>query len=200
MLRDALSPANICALVATLPIFYFYFSSNQATSGHPFRFDIFLPAFGPLVAASRLLLFWLVEFGAFALVIAGRNRRSPVFWIAVVSLLLAPMFRLGRNMDFAMRASIPGLFALSLLCIRFLLDALRERRNRAAAGVLATFLLIGAVTPYMEFKLGAYRVMKAGHMNLIADPFGTVLHPDADTFNFICRNTEQSFFYRTLAK
>ena len=57
MLRDALSPANACALAALLPIFYCYFASNRAVTRYPFRFDIFLPAFGPTVAISRLLLF-----------------------------------------------------------------------------------------------------------------------------------------------
>lgn len=44
--------------------------------------------------------------------------------------------------------------------------------------------MIGAVTPLEEFRRGIYKVREAGTIFLTADPFGTVLHPDADTDNF----------------
>ena len=61
-------------------------------------------------------------------------------------------------------------------------------------------LTIGAVTPLEEFRRGVYKVREAGTIFLTADPFGTVLHPDADTDNFICRDVENHLFYRYLAK
>ena len=61
-------------------------------------------------------------------------------------------------------------------------------------------LLIGAVTPLEEFRRGVYKVREAGTIFLTADPFGTVLHPDADTDNFICRDVKDHLFYRYFAR
>ena len=198
--KEAFSLRSVLALLAVVPVFACYFGANQAVSEHPLRVDLFLNAYTPRVAFFRYVLFVLLEFGLYALILGPANRREPLFWAATATLLVAPLLRMGVNFDFAMRASIPGLFVLSVLCARFLLDAVRERRRRYAAAVLTGLLLIGAVTPMMEFERGAYRVVQAGHMGLIADPFGTVLHPDADTFNFICADTSQSAFYRYMAR
>ena len=65
---------------------------------------------------------------------------------------------------------------------------------------LLLLLMIGCVTPAMEFVRGAYKVKQAGTIFLIANPFKTVLHPDADTHNFICSDVNDSFFYRHLAQ
>ena len=60
--------------------------------------------------------------------------------------------------------------------------------------------MIGAVTPLEEFRRGIYKVRESGTIFLTADPFGTVLHPDADTDNFICRDVREHWFYRYLAR
>ena len=54
--------------------------------------------------------------------------------------------------------------------------------------------------PMMEFARGAYKVKQAGTIFLTANPFETVLHPEADTHNFICPDVDESLFYRHLAK
>ena len=114
--------------------------------------------------------------------------------------MLAPLVRMGYKADFGMRVSIPALTLLCVCAVRLLLDARERRQERYAAGVLALFLLIGSVTPLLEFERGAYKVMLAGTNFMYSDPYKTVLCEDADTFNFICEDTSSSFFYRHLAR
>ena len=38
------------------------------------------------------------------------------------------------------------------------------------------------------------------HLFLTADPFKTVLHEEADTFNFICNDVSNSTFYKHFAR
>lgn len=199
-LRHSLTPQNLLACVGIIPCFLSYFAANAASSNAPFRLQLFLGAYSLRDALLRLALFCLVEFGAFALTVFSRYRKDPVFLVSVLSLLLVPLFQVGYNMDFSMRASIPGLTILCVLCIRFLLDAAQDHSRRCAACILAGLLLLGSVTPLMEFERGVYKVRRAGTIFLTADPFGTVLHPQADTDNFICSDINSSFFYTHLAR
>ena len=200
LLRQCASGRNLLACAAIIPIFLPYFASNQASSDAPLRVELLLHAFPPRTAFFRLLLFELVEFGALALVLGARFRRSPLFLVSIFTLMLAPLVRMGYKADFGMRVSIPALTLLCVCSIRFLLDARKRRQDRYAAGILALFLLIGSVTPLLEFERGAYKVRLAGTCFMVSDPYKTVLCEDADTFNFICEDVSTSFFYRTLAR
>lgn len=200
LLRECLSARNLLACAAVIPIFLPYFASNQASSDAPLRFELLLHAFSPRTAFFRLLLFELIEFGALAMVLGARWRSRPLFVASIVTLVLSPLLRMGYKADFGMRVSIPALTLLCVLSVRFLLDARERRQDRYAAGLLAAFLLIGSVTPLLEFERGAYKVMQAGTNFMYSDPYKTVLCEDADTFNFICEDVDASFFYRHLAR
>ena len=200
LLRECFTARNLLAIAGLFPAFALYFSANAASSDAPLRFTIYASSLGLSGAVRRLLLFHVIEFACFSLVMGPRFWRSRVFWLTQISLVLAPMFKLGYNMDFSMRASIPALCALCVFAIRFLTEKKTSRRGRAAAALLGALLTIGAVTPLEEFRRGVYKVREAGTIFLTADPFGTVLHPDADTDNFICRDVGAHAFYRYLAR
>jgi len=198
LLASCLTARNVLACVSIAPAFIPYFMANAASDGAPFRFDIYIDVYGTGKALLYLAIFLLVEFGAAALVMFGRYHKNPVFLLTILSLILAPMFRIGYGQDFSMRASIPGLITLCLFCARYLLT--ETSAKRIGVLLLTALLLIGSVTPLMEFARGAYKVKQAGTIFLTANPFETVLHPEADTHNFICQDVDTSFFYRHLAK
>ena len=208
LLARCLTARNLLACVGLAPCFCLYFMANSASSDAPLRLETYAYAYGPLLAFTRLLLFALVEFGAFFLVMGRRFDRDPLFMITQLALLFIPWFRVGYSMDFSMRASIPGLVLMAVYAIRFLLEGFSLSRDtcrypgagRFAAAMLALLLLIGAGTPLLEFERGVYKVKTAGTIFLTADPFGTVLHEDANTYNFICSDVSRSAFYRYLAR
>ena len=90
-----------------------------------------------------------------------RFGKSRVFWLTQLSLILAPMFKIGYNMDFSMRASIPALCVLCVFVIRFLTEEHSGARRKVSAALLAVLLMIGAVTPLEEFRRGIYKVREA---------------------------------------
>lgn len=208
LLSRCLTARNLLACIGLAPCFCLYFMANSASSDSPLRLETYAYAYGGLLAFTRLLLFALVEFGAFSLVMGARYCRDPLFGLTQAALLLIPWFRVGYSMDFSMRASIPGLVLMAVYAIRFLLEGFfpgRDARRlpgsgRFAAALLALLLLVGAGTPLLEFERGVYKVKTAGTIFLTADPFGTVLHEDANTYNFICNDVSQSAFYRYLAR
>ncbi len=197
VLFKPVSICNLLSILGSIPCLL-YLSSNAATGNAPFRLDLFLNVYPLPYALVRLILFSLIEWGIYALILLPFAHKDPVFWTVAVSLLLIPMFRVGYNMDFSMRASIPGLFVLSVYCAKFLKEW--GPRKKLLAGCLIAALLIGSVTPMLEFHRGAYKVFRRGMFHQFSDPFKTVLHPNADTDNFTCSDTENSFFYRYLAR
>ena len=98
----------------------------------------------------RIIEFVLFEFAGFAALLLVRDRRDPLLWAAVVVLLALPWYRFGPYNDLAMRASIP---ALVLLAIRLggWLSTPFVRRETGARLIAIALLVIGAVTPFMEF-------------------------------------------------
>ena len=200
LLDECFTGRNLLAIVGLFPVFALYFSANAASGSAPLRFDIYIDSLGLGGAVRLLILFDIVEFACFSLVMGPRFGKSRVFWLTQLSLILAPMFKIGYNMDFSMRASIPALCVLCVFVIRFLTEEHSGARRKVSAALLAVLLMIGAVTPLEEFRRGIYKVREAGTIFLAADPFGTVLHPDADTDNFICRDVREHWFYRYLAR
>ena len=67
------------------------------------------------------------------------------------------MFRLGYNMDFSMRASLPALFVLSVYCAKFLKEW--GLRKKLLAGCLIAVLLIGSSYASAGAR-GAYKVFR----------------------------------------
>lgn len=195
---QAFSPCNLLAVLGSLPCL-FYLSSNAATGNAPFRFEMYLYAYSLPTAVLRFVAFCLVEWALYAIILAPSWHKESLFRITVISLIFAPMFRVGYHMDFSMRASIPGLLILSIYCAKHLKHAIPNGKWLSSVA-LVFLLVIGGITPMLEFERGAYRVMKAGTNRLFSDPYKTVLHPYADTGNFICSDTSASLFYKYIAK
>lgn len=198
--RACLTGRNLLACLSIAPSFLLYFAANRASSDAPLRADVLIYSLADPKRFMRLVLFWLIEFGALSLVLGARYRRDPIFLATQLALLAAPVLQIGYKFDFSMRFSIPGLTVLSVYAIRFLLDAVARRESRYAACALSLLLLIGSITPLLEFERGAYKVMLAGTNFMYSDPYGTVMNPDADTFNFVCEDVTASAFYRHLAR
>ena len=122
LLDECFTGRNLLAIVGLFPVFALYFSANAASGSAPLRFDIYIDSLGLGGAVRLLILFDIVEFACFSLVMGPRFGKSRVFWLTQLSLILAPMFKIGYNMDFSMRASISALCVLCVFVIRFLTD------------------------------------------------------------------------------
>ncbi len=109
------------------------------------------PAEAGLAGYAKIyLLFVLIEFLILALALLRAHREGidpPFFWLAVVVLLLLPLYRFGPVSDLATRASAPALMVLMFAAA----DGWARPLRLGGRGLLVTaVLLIGALTPLSE--------------------------------------------------
>ena len=199
--RGLLHVETAAALALGL-VFALYFSSNASAGGG--RSLWFLANQDPLwPAVDMYCVFLLLEVAVPLLALLGDNRREPLYWAVLATLLLCPLIAVGKASDFCMRASIPALMALMVLCLRLLLQpaAGRPRRGiRPAVAALAVFLVLGAATPLTEVRRGLLYVHRAGRLNLTADSIRTLRDKGADYSNFLTFHPEEQPFYRFLGR
>lgn len=197
--KQVFSPVNLCALIGMIPVF-FYLTANLGSGGDPLHLELFrdyYPTVGRYV--YRLGLFWLIEWGFYALILSFRFKKDPVFWLNCLLLAVIPFFKMGvLYNDFTMRASIPGLVILSAYCIRYLSESAASQRRFLTYALVAS-LTIGALTPLTEIKRGI-AMWRVNGGPVIEDDRGTVLNAEEDMKYFISDDTESTFFYRYLAR
>lgn len=109
----------------------------------------FLAAKLPHVKLQYYILFILLEFLILAAVIFPSCKRSSLFTLTLICLMLIPFFTIGKSIDFCMRASVPLLAVLCLLATSAL-DDYFENGRQALAAILCVILMLGALTPVKE--------------------------------------------------
>lgn len=97
----------------------------------------------------KYILFYILEFGVYAFFVYRDNKRNPIYYIVVIMLIICPFIKVGGAHDFCMRASIPSLFILMLMCISSLERMFVEGKKYIYFAFI--FVLgVGAITPFNE--------------------------------------------------
>ncbi|MEX3941237.1 hypothetical protein AB4Y44_17115 [Paraburkholderia sp. BR10937] len=108
---------------------------------------------GPCFSWPAYARFLLVEIGLpLAVLLFACERYRKYFWMAIASLCVIPLYKIGVTNDFGMRASIPALSVLPIL----LADAICRCNVRLKAAIVLT-LLIGLPTSAGEIARGFKR-------------------------------------------
>ena len=94
------------------------------------------------------VIFVVLEFGIYFLFLIKRITKYDYLLIALLELLLIPIYKMSPANDFAMRASIPALFILSISIARYLIE---EKKNRQRI-FLIIVLAMGSATPMCEIN------------------------------------------------
>lgn len=94
-------------------------------------------------------LFILLEFIVLVCIIYPAHKGSSLLFIATACLLIIPFFKVGKSIDFCMRASIPLLVVLCLFAIKAVEKYFAENRQILAT-LLCVVLMLGAMTPVKE--------------------------------------------------
>ena len=209
ILKDAFSIQNIIAAVVLLPIFYLYYKTNQQVAGNSFQLNLYAKVFGWGIGILRYIIFCLLEFGILSVVLYKENRSNLLYWMSVVSLCFAGAFSLGASTDFAMRASIPSLLVLMMLTIRTLNGSIHQKEFdgkryyciRKIGLAIAIILIIGSVTPIVEYCRAANAVCVHQQLNLVADDVKTLSNKTIKTDPyFLAANYKDLDFYKYLQK
>lgn len=115
-------------------------SSSQAISNNDYNASLMI-----------YVMFILLEVGIYILFLYKYQKKNPLFYIIIGCLLIIPLFRVGYGSDFCMRASIPALILLMLMCLQSYTEALKNKKY-IYIGALTAVLIIGAITPLHEIN------------------------------------------------
>ncbi len=221
---------SVSNVVAVLFIFIFvgsYLLSNSAIAGggtlrleeNVAIADVSVQSAGAnneisLNSLLNYIKFVMFEFGFYALLVMRKNYKNPLFYVTVACLLLFPFLKIGNGYDFPMRASIPALFYIYYLVIKFFLEEkkLLNRKgeiNRTLYIVLIVVFLLGSVTPAVEFYRGCRQVVLNGLDNPLEDYLYTLggdgpMDGGEETgrrfSNFVALNPKEQPFFEYFSK
>ena len=224
-LREIFSVSNVFATLLVFPFIGSYLMSNSFMNakgvGNAFSYALTWDGSYYLLYA----IFVLFEFGIYAVLISKANKKNPLFYITVVQLLVYPFINIGINSDFAMRASIPAIFLMFVLCYQYLLtnsviipteetelvgktktDMFIAKTNIVYV-TLVLCLIIGSVTPGFEFARGIKQVSERGindketdYITLDRDSNPNPHFTSWPPVSFVTLDYDDVFFYKYFAK
>lgn len=117
---------------------------------------------------------------------------------------------MGKYNDFAMRTSIPALFTMLILNIRFIFydtegkerDSFLVRKTLLSAG-----LVIGMIYPMLNLReaVGSYEAGKLGRLDVYGslEQFSSPMDPEIEDdlkYNYYTYDLENDIFYRYLGR
>lgn len=157
------------------------------------------------------LFFVLLEGGVFLFLIWRDNRREPLFYITWVVIIVCPLITIGTASDFCMRASIPAVFVLMVMCVKYLFAHWEELCSKkinvttVTTALLVAALVLGAFTAVAEYQRGIVAIIREHNIVLVNDWAYTMnrFYPGAlegVDRNFIASNCDRMFFFKYLAK
>ncbi len=201
--REIFSIPNLSALVTVFPITYLFFTCN--ISGTQFRM-LPLEKFDRLRIVG-LILFYIFEFGILCLIIYPKYKKTPVFYTAVLSLILIPLFELGLQgkRDFCMNASLPALFILMILTVLWIFENIVNQKLSLRAVVMIVVLVISILSPVQDVECKIMAAYTAHTFPIVNDSIYSfserqAIGPDWWTQNFLVPNPETKAFYKYLAR
>lgn len=144
-------------------------------------------------------MFLFLEVGIYFVIIYSKQKNNRLLYVIIMCLCLCPLIRVGGEKDFCMRASIPALFVLMLLCIQSV-DMLWKEKNKILLAVLVGVFAIGCITPFNEIHRNIYETVR------LTNQRETVRYTEVSTASLFLPisnfsgNVDDSIFYEVFAK
>ena len=195
--KQLFSASNIFTILVPGLIFLFYFLGNMiversSSTGSEFALDL---------SAQHLIyriLFMLFMFGIYAILIGKYYRKDILFWAICAELAIIPLF---NGSDFVMCTSIPSLFVLLILIIRYLYSGFAKERIRKV--LLIVCLLIGARNPIIQIRKAAihhpYDHFKEESLLECTNLENPVIG-DAMKYQYYTYNPDNTIFYKYIMR
>ena len=235
-IKSIVSVSNILSVVFIFPVIGTYLLSNVAIKGvNSLRMNDSALVMEGAESASQnapfsnnplvnYISFICIEFALYMIFMAWKYKKSAIYYVTFASLLIIPLLKLGGKHDFSMRASIPALIMVFILVAKFLIEEKgvlkkaeiksESKKSKDTASLkkltyilLVIFLILGTLTPAMEFLRGFHEVSEYGIHNEKYDDIytlgcdGPYDKPGAKiTYsNFVCANPDEDLFFKVFA-
>lgn len=204
------SLSNILVSVTLGTILIFYFMGNVFTE-KPEEISMAITDYSNRGYVYFIFVGCMVL--TFGVCLFEKYRKQIFYWMAVISLLIIPLFKMGLYNDFVMRVSIPGLFVLMIFVVDYLNHVLglsfryMKLSSRICTMVLVVTMLIGFIHPTQEL----YDLMINDNWKDIAGEctFGTLEFcanrdnvdlPMDLRYNYYSYDIEDQLFYKYIAR
>ncbi len=201
-IKNAISFENIVvpAVMALVFVSFYYLKISAGASSDWFLFKRY-PEFR---AFTIYVIFVLIEFGVYYIVMGKDALKYEFSVVALIELLMFPLFRSGMNNDFTMRASIPALFLLMVLCLKYLFD-MEEKGNELKKRAMMICLCIGFLVSFTEIQRNITMTMtldQSDYINEDVYSFGSMgtdneyqIQVNINQYMSMDYEYEKSFFY-----
>lgn len=208
-LFDCLSKVNLISSLVLIGAYYLFYSLNTSVNGYKdfSGFGIYTPL--SLLAKSygsgQYITFMLFNFGLYAFLIYSQFKKNILYWCIVLSLLILPFFRVGFGWDFQMRATIPALFLLMIMCLDYILDS--NTRFLLSKVLLISFFGFNLCSLY-AFRADIYAKtqlnndikIRTDELNTFANKNINGMYCGGWLMNFISEKYSDSIFFKYLAR
>lgn len=154
--------------------------------------------------------FLALECGIYWLLLARDYHAAPMYYIIGFVFIIAPCIKVGIGSDFCMRASIPALTILMIMCSKKLCrwiertgETKRSLSNTVTCVLLSICLVIGMFTPAMEIYRGIKIVSENQQVIMPADSIGTLnqYHSSGGIYgNFVSDSYKDAIFFKYFAR
>lgn len=202
-IKNVITVQNIVTPLLLLAVFGLYFTCTNVVAAQSGPIWSFGYDMGNVLKKYAALV--VLEFLVYAVILFRDQKKNPLFYIAVITMLLLPVYKIGENNDFVMRISVPFILLLVVYSLQYFIKRVAEKKW-LAAGVLAVVLLVGAVTPFQEVARSVRYIVK-DREHLVADSYKTYAQVEGkeDIFqfyviNFVTNDPKEKFFFKYLAK
>lgn len=207
-LRSVFSIPNLCAIFSIFIVFLFFFSCNSATNGVEGIGGIHLNIPELAFTQKKRFLFWLFvidfcNFGIFALLLFKENKKNPLFYISLISIIMLQFIQIGTSQDFCWRSTVPAMFMLFSMITKNILTTNINFSFRKF--ILACTIGISFVNCFfVDFMYTTKQIVRSHFTPVLADSIYTFsdknLHSNWHYYNFLCPQDNEHFFYKFLAK
>ncbi len=196
--KELLTFQNIVGVAIVGGVSFLYLIGN-VSGGKIAQDNAMATASEPAAKLLRYLLFYSLEFGVYLYFVCRYRKKDSLVLLLTAILLLCPFIKVGNGHDFCMRASVPALFILMLLCMETF-EKLRLDGKKHLFAAYCAVLLLGAVTPFNEIHRSVMNTFWA------VTNGQSVRYPEVDIESRLLQGgnfsgeTEGNLFYQYLAK
>lgn len=176
-IRNAISVENTLIPMAMAVVFgllyFLQLSAGDINGGWVFKAN---PEFKTF---TIYVVFIIVEFLVYFYVMGKTAGKYKFYAVTLIELLLFPLYKSGMNNDFTMRASVPALFILMVMCLQYVFEMETAGQKRRWKAMLIC-LLIGYLTSCVEIQRNVSNTIKISQQDYINE----------EVYSFGCMQTE----------
>jgi len=159
--KELISPANILAVVAVLPVFSLYFTANTSLDQTNSLWSAPLADY-TIIRITILGLYYMFYFIIFADLCRSHTKDSVLLGSVILTLMIIPFFKIGRSLDFCWNASIPGFYIIMVFLMQEILRLFREHDRSRHFVITMVVLFIAVTTPFLQLTSQCIKCYTAG--------------------------------------